>query len=68
MTILTWIGLLSFYASLFLFYGMTPGPNRIVVGWTNRFMIATYSAWLIAVALQSVRIGREQKVSTQVDA
>jgi hypothetical protein len=61
-TILTWIGLLSFFASILIFYGITPGSTTIVVGWTNRFMIVTYSAWLITLAWQTVRIGRVQRV------
>jgi Protein of unknown function (DUF998) len=55
-TILTWLGLLMFYASIFIFYGVAPGTGTIVVGWTNRFMIASYSAWMITVAWQAIRI------------
>jgi len=64
MTILTWIGLLSFYTSIIFFYGVVPGSNTLVVGWTNRFMIVTYSAWLMTVAWQAIRISRIQKVVT----
>lgn len=63
MTILTWVGLLSFYASIFIFYGVTPGSNTIVVGWTNRFMIVTYAAWLITVAWQTIKISGEKRVA-----
>jgi Protein of unknown function (DUF998) len=65
MTILTWMGLLSFYASIFIFYGIAPGSGTIVVGWMNRFMIITYSAWLITVAWQTIKISRVQGVVTK---
>lgn len=64
MTILTWLGLLSFSASIFIFYGVAPGSNTLVVGWMNRFMVAAYSAWLITVAWQTVKINRLKKVFT----
>jgi hypothetical protein len=56
MTILTWLGLISFYASIFIFYGMARGSDPVVVGLMNRFMIAAYSAWLITVAWQTIKI------------
>lgn len=63
MTILTWLGFLSFYASIFIFYGVAPGSSTIVVGWMNRFMIVTYSAWLMTVALQTIKISWLKEVS-----
>jgi Protein of unknown function (DUF998) len=64
MTMLTWLGLLSFYASILIFYGLASGSDTVVVGWMNRFMIVTYSAWLITVAWQAVRIGSVQCADT----
>jgi hypothetical protein len=61
MTVLTWIGLISFYASIFIFYGMAPGSDTIVVGWTNRFMIVTYGTWLITVAWLTTGMSRGQR-------
>ena len=40
MTMLAWLGLLLFYGSIILFYGLAYGSNTTVVGWTNRFMVA----------------------------
>lgn len=47
-TIAAWLGLVLFYGSTIVFYGLLHGMNAIIVGWTNRFMIVTYCAWLIA--------------------
>jgi hypothetical protein len=52
-TLLTWLGLVLFCGSIIIFYGLTPGSGTIVVGWTNRFMIATYCAWLMIAAWQA---------------
>ena len=46
---LAWLGLLLFYGSIALFRG-GPVSDSVIVGWTNRFMIATYTAWLITAA------------------
>jgi len=37
---LAWLGLLLFYGSIVIFYGLAHRSNIAVVGWTNRFMIA----------------------------
>ncbi len=59
-TIVAWLGLLSFFGSIVIFYGFpsygfAQGYDAVVVGWTNRFMIASYCAWLIAVTWQRLR-------------
>ncbi len=58
-TLLAWLGLLSFYASI-IFYGLGQGQANIVVGWTNRFMIAAYCAWLATVAWQAIKFCRHE--------
>ncbi len=46
-----WIGLVAFVASLFYCGAMRSGFGpRVRVGWPNRFMMATYSAWLMVAA------------------
>jgi Protein of unknown function (DUF998) len=57
-TILAWLGLLLFYGSIIIFYGLAHGSNTTVVGWTNRFMIAAYSAWLMTTARQVIKLNR----------
>jgi hypothetical protein len=57
-TLLTWLGVLSFSGSIIIFYGLMPGNNTIVVGWTNRFMIATYCAWLMTAAWYAIKCNR----------
>lgn len=53
-TLLAWIGLLSFFASIIIF-SMHVARSSILGGWSNRFMIATYCAWLITVAWQAIK-------------
>jgi hypothetical protein len=57
-TLLAWLGLLLFYGSIIIFYGSALGSNATVVGWTNRFMIAAYSAWLMTTAWQAIKLNR----------
>jgi hypothetical protein len=42
MTTLAWLGLLLFYGSIIVFYGLAYGFDTTVIGWTNRFMVAAY--------------------------
>jgi hypothetical protein len=55
---LAWLGLLLFYGSIISFYGLAHGSNITVVGWTNRFMIAAYSAWLMTTTWQAIKLNR----------
>src|SRR4029450_8297388 len=52
-TVLVWIGLLSFAGSVVVFGIMSEPVDRsnsnLLIGWQNRFMIVTYSLWLIVV-------------------
>jgi len=60
LAIATWLSTFAFLASGFA--GVT---NAVIGGWVNRFMITTYCAWLIAVALSVVKTGPLMK-ETQV--
>ncbi|HTY27022.1 MAG TPA: DUF998 domain-containing protein, partial [Mycobacterium sp.] len=40
----TWIVVALFYSSVIIVYGLGHESYRVVVGWMNRFMIATYCA------------------------
>jgi Protein of unknown function (DUF998) len=57
-TILAWLGLLLFYGSIILFYGLAHGSNTAVAGWTNRLMIAAYSAWVMTTTWQVIKLNR----------
>jgi NAD/NADP transhydrogenase beta subunit len=52
-TVLVWIGLLSFAGSVIVFGIMSEPVDRsdpnLLIGWQNRFMIVTYSLWLMVV-------------------
>lgn len=66
MAALTWIGLLVFISSVAV---MLPrgngefGPD-VLIGWPNRLLVLTYSAWLMVVAWQAIRAG-SQRLSTK---
>jgi Protein of unknown function (DUF998) len=57
-TMAAWIGVLVFFGSIIISYGLGHVSKTIAVGWTNRFMILTYCAWLMAVALQTIKLGK----------
>jgi NAD/NADP transhydrogenase beta subunit len=52
-TVLVWVGLLLFAGSVIVFGIMSQPVDRsnpnLLVGWQNRFMIVTYSLWLMVV-------------------
>jgi Protein of unknown function (DUF998) len=52
-TVLVWVGLLLFAGSVIVFGIMSQPVDRsnpnLLVGWQNRFMIVTYSIWLMVV-------------------
>lgn len=49
-TLLVWAGLLLFFGSIVIFHPVTTeDKTNLIVGWQNRFMIFTYSLWLIVV-------------------
>ncbi len=65
MTFLTWIGLVSFIASLVVFNVMkqpTTGTwvdARTLVSLCNRFMMLTYCIWLMVIAWHEMRIKKQ---------
>ncbi|HRX04897.1 MAG TPA: hypothetical protein P5148_17245 [Anaerolineae bacterium] len=60
MTALTWIGVVSFFASISIARRRDPsagaGGPTIRMGWPNRFMVVTYAGWIIVVAAISLRL------------
>jgi Protein of unknown function (DUF998) len=50
LTIAAWLSTFGFIAC-----GFAGGTNAVVAGWMNRFMITTYSAWLIAVSWVAIK-------------
>ena len=56
MTVLVWIGLLAFTGSIIVLGIISQPVDRanpnLLIGWQNRFMIVTYSLWLMAVTWQ----------------
>ena len=59
-TALTWIGVVSFFASISIARRRDPsagaGGPTIRMGWPNRFMVVTYAGWIIVVAAISLRL------------
>ncbi|MCB9141312.1 MAG: DUF998 domain-containing protein [Anaerolineales bacterium] len=59
-TALTWIGVVSFFASIGIARRRDPsagaGGPTIRMGWPNRFMVVTYAGWIIVVAAISLRL------------
>lgn len=52
-TLVTWLGLIVFLGSLIYFLQVTGGRNfgpQIAIGWPNRFLMVSYTVWLMAVA------------------
>ncbi len=66
-TLLTWVGELAFWGSIIassaIHHATGMGP-QILAGWSNRFMVATYGIWLMAVAWYARKVeGQTNKVS-----
>jgi hypothetical protein len=57
--VLAWVGFLAFVlANVAMFpEDGTFGPD-VMIGWPNRFMMVTFSAWLMTVAWQAVKLSR----------
>jgi hypothetical protein len=54
---LAWMGFLVFALSMVVMFpdDGTFGPD-VLIGWPNRFMMVAYSAWLMVVAWQAIRV------------
>ncbi len=64
MTLLIWVGELAFWSSIIIssaiHHATGMGP-QILAGWTNRFMVAMYSIWLMAVARYALFLPQAKK-------
>jgi uncharacterized protein DUF998 len=58
---LAWIGFLVFALSMVVMFpdDGTFGPD-VLIGWPNRFMMMTYSVWLMVVAWRAARLSRQR--------
>jgi NAD/NADP transhydrogenase beta subunit len=59
-TAVAWIGMITFFGSLVSARIKNPsagevGGPRVYQGWPNRFMVATYAAWIVVVAVLALR-------------
>ncbi len=58
-TVLTWIGMLAFFASIVISRIIHPLAGRVgpqvYLGWPNRFMVVTYVVWIMIIAMTALR-------------
>ena len=58
-TVLAWIGMLAFFASIIISRIIDPSAGRVgphvYLGWPNRFMVVTYIVWIIIVAVTALQ-------------
>lgn len=61
---LAWIGFLVFALSMAVMFpdDGTFGPD-VLIGWPNRFMIVTYSVWLMTIAWRAGQLAKQRKVN-----
>lgn len=59
-TLLVWFSLFAYFGSIVVSGIINPAAGRVgpevFMGWPNRFMVTTYSIWLILVARRATRI------------
>ena len=59
-TVLTWVGVVAFFASILISRAIDPAEGRVgphvYLGWPNRFMVVTYVIWLIIIAVAALRL------------
>ncbi len=59
-TVLIWIGLVAFFASIIISRIMDPSAGRVgphvYLGWPNRFMVVTYIVWVMMIAMIAVQL------------
>jgi hypothetical protein len=59
-TVLTWVGLAAFFASIIISRTIDPSAGRVgphvYLGWPNRIMVVTYVVWLIIIAGAALRL------------
>jgi len=60
-TWVVWIGFIVFFGSLIIFHPETnEDKSGLIVGWQNRFMMVTYSLWILVVAYR-VKVLKNRK-------
>jgi hypothetical protein len=59
-TVLAWIGIVAFFASIIISRVIDPSAGRvgphIYLGWPNRFMVVTYIVWIIIIAVTTFQV------------
>ena len=59
-TVLAWIGMIAFFASIIISRIIDPSAGRVgphvYLGWPNRFMVVTYIVWIITIAVVALRL------------
>ena len=59
-TVLVWLGLVSFFASIMISRVIDPSAGRVgpqvYLGWPNRFMVFTYLIWLVLIAYGAIQV------------
>jgi Protein of unknown function (DUF998) len=68
-TILVWLGLFAFFASIIISRIINPTAGRVgpavFLGWPNRFLVVADIIWLVIFALNTLPIPRQNNVKTQ---
>jgi Protein of unknown function (DUF998) len=59
-TVLTWIGMVAFFASIIISRIIDPSAGRVgphvYLGWPNRFMVVTSIIWIIIIAVTALQL------------
>lgn len=67
MALLVWIGMVSYFGSIIISVAINPaaakGGPEVYQGWPNRFMVATYAAWIVIVGQRFSAIARKATVA-----
>lgn len=63
--VLAWVGFLAFVLANVVMFpdDGTFGPD-VLIGWPNRFMMVTFSVWLMAVTWQAIRLSKPNSTTT----
>ena len=64
MTLSVWIGMVAYFSSIIISIVLDPSAGRggphVYQGWPNRFMVATYAAWIVTVGQRFSQANRTQ--------
>ncbi len=62
LTVLVWIGMVAYFGSIVISDAINPSAGRqgpeVYQGWPNRFMVATYLGWMVAVGQRLSALAR----------